>query len=356
MGWWERSCPVWVPLPVGPVGQKQEHSALRCPTPTILAAGGPFGALLPPQPLPAPHALRGEPHWDGRTPWLLLTISFLFPLRLRFNNPFLPRSFLLPPCSSVSGCSRGQRSVRPHLPHPPPPMGRPGSAAPGVGRFVGRSSIPPSRCCWGPSGSQWWPWFGARAALWTGAVPVLGCFWGRVPSRLRASQTVPGEDAAWLSSSPADTGEIPIGCTPPSPSLPPPSWVLHPLCGRRWRRGWLQHPQGGGAAVSHPQWGPATNGNPESGLRAHVSPSLPASPTLSPALSTWHTWARGGWRRSPPLWGAKGRVGRQVPRSLPPSWASWCGSHAHLRGPAPTSGSWQPGASRCAGNAAAELQ
>lgn len=52
-------------------------------------------------------------------------------------------------------------------------------------------------------------------------------------------------------------------------------------------------------------------------------PSLPASPTLSPALSTWHTWARGGWRRSPPLWGAKGRrrVGRQVPRSLPPGAA-----------------------------------
>lgn len=59
--------------------------------------------------------------------------------------------------------------------------------------------------------------------------------------------------------------------------------------------------------VTHPIL--ATSRNPDSGLRAHAvpCPSLPASPTLSPALSTWHTWARGDWRHSPPLWGTKGR-------------------------------------------------
>lgn len=79
-----------------------------------------------------------------------------------------------------------------------------------------------------------------------------------------------------------------------------------------------------GPTVTHPIL--ATSRNPDSGLHAHAMPcpSLPASPTLSPALSTWHTWARGDWRHSPPLWGTKGRgrVGSRChipPPSLPPS-------------------------------------
>lgn len=109
-----------------------------------------------------------------------------------------------------------------------------------------------------------------------------------------------------------------------SPAAPPARCPPARVSSSLWPApGWLQHPQGGGATVTHPIL--ATSRNPDSGLRAHAvpCPSLPASPTLSPALSTWHTWARGDWRHSPPLWGTKGRgrVGSRC-HSPPPSLLS----------------------------------
>lgn len=72
--------------------------------------------------------------------------------------------------------------------------------------------------------------------------------------------------------SPLPTGwtESSAGWHPPCP----PAGQSGPV-GLAMARGRLQHPQGGGAAVSHPQRGLATSGNPESGLRAHAVP-LPA--------------------------------------------------------------------------------
>lgn len=116
-----------------------EAGARRSPVPPSHHPGcrrSIWSSASPPSTPPCPtrtHQGGFHPHRDGRTPWLLLTVSFLFPLS--FSNPFLPCSFLLPPRSAVSGCSRGQRSVRPRLPHPLPtghPSSRSGAFHPGA--------------------------------------------------------------------------------------------------------------------------------------------------------------------------------------------------------------------------------
>lgn len=127
-----------------------------------------------------------------------------------------------------------------------------------------------------------------------------------------------------VSSSSPKASTFPPGPPGRQPDAPQPGQAA--VCGQRL--GGCDTPRVGGPTVTHPIL--ATSRNPDSGLRAHAvpCPSLPASPTLSPALSTWHTWARGDWRHSPPLWGTKGRgrVGSRchipppsLPSFLPPS-------------------------------------
>lgn len=205
-------------------------------------------------------------------------------------------------------------------------------ARPAVRRGAGTMREP--GCCWSPS------WLHAG--------------WGHVPSlvtlvRVPLAQARAERGGGWMKVSPSS----------PKASAST-AWSLlggHPWCpparassSLRPARGRLQHPQGGGDVVTHPSgaWPPA--GTLSQGCVPMPCPSLPASPTLSPALSTWHTWARGGWRRSPPLWGAKGRqrVGRQVPcPSLPPSRGRWPGAVPPTGVASQPGASWQHGRQGC---------
>lgn len=75
-----------------------------------------------------------------------------------------------------------------------------------------------------------------------------------------------------------------------------------------------------GDVVTHPSGARPPAGTLSQGCVPMPCPSLPASPTLSPALSTWHAWARGGLAPFPSFMGSKGQAeGWQAGTASPPS-------------------------------------
>lgn len=198
---------------------------------------------------------------------------------------------------------------------PPGPAVLAGQGVPRVGMRCGR---------WGC------PWRGARPAVGSGAgavrelpQPLLAaCGTGSCPASGDTGQGAPGQGGGgaqrrWVKVSkgwhrlvpPAQGGRTWCPLAGTSSSL----WSA---CGR------LRHPQGGGDVVTHPSGARPPAGTLSQGCVPMPCPSLPASPTLSPALSTWHTWARGAGA-IPLLYGEQraggGLAGRcHLPPSLPP--------------------------------------